>query len=89
MSYYNFKQFKDYNETKILNEMNGLILNKDDLPNNPMHIKTMVQYMLARKHEELYNQINANNVASFLIRFIPNEPIEEIRRKANLSDPVK
>ena len=86
--YYKFKTVNEYNSAKILNEMSQLISNKTDLPTHHVHVKNMIQFVLTRKHEDIFMAVTTKNVAKYLVSFIPTTSVGELKRLASLNDPV-
>ena len=87
--YYDFLNFMDLDFGAILQQMKKLATNKDDIPMDPINVLKMILYMMLRKEEELYKQINPKNLARHLVSFIPTESFEEIEKKAALNEPVR
>ncbi len=88
MYYNNFIRSYDLNTTLIIKQMKSLIGNQSDLPDNVFEIDKMISYILPRKREEFYIQIDSKNLPSHLVSFIPTESFEELNQKANSNDPV-
>ena len=53
-------------------------INKDDLPLEEIHAHRMIDQLLPNKTEKFYSEINANNIAEYLVKVIPKGSIEEI-----------
>jgi hypothetical protein len=86
--FYSYKRLHDYGDfITIFNQMSRLIENKEDLPPSDK-VLDMIFFMLPIKQETTYAKIDKSNIAKFLVEFIPKEPISEIKRKAELNDPV-
>ena len=76
----------------LLKRIKDLSENKLDDSFNELTVCMMLVYMLPRKQEELYNEIddtNITDVAQHLINFIPKGSFTEIKSKADRNDPVK
>ncbi len=86
--YYKFIDPKHLNGETILLDMEKFVSNKNDLPVDKINIMQMVMLLLPRKEETIYAKINKDNIAEHLSKCIPSEPIEHIRLKAGLNDPV-
>ena len=88
--FYNFKTSSDFNPLKILIQMNRLTRNRSDyMPVTMEMVCDMINYMMPRKEEKIYKQINEANIAEYLLGFIPNGTFTDIKSKADLNDPVK
>ena len=86
--YYKFIRSSDLNTTSIFKQMKAISGNRSDLPENVFEIDKMISYILPRKQDEFYKQINSKNLPSHLVSFIPTESFEELNLKANSNDPV-
>ena len=80
---------RNFKDGKLLKEMRKIISNKNDIPSDPADIRRMISWLLPRKEEEVYMQINEKTIAEKLVSFIPREPFEDIKKRADLKDPVK
>ena len=86
--FYEFKQVSDVEVLNIYVQMVDLTENRLDDSVDLDTVRNMIDYMLPRKEEHVYNQINMSNMAEHLVRFIPAGPFVEIKLKADLNDPV-
>ena len=86
--FYEFKQVSDVEVLNIYVQMVDLTENRLDDSVDLDTVRNMIDYMLPRKEEHVYNQINTTNMAEQLVRFIPAGPFVEIKLKADLNDPV-
>jgi len=86
--FYAFKQVSDVEVLSIYIQMVELTENRLDDSVDADTVRNMIDYMLPRKEEHVYNQINATNMAERLVRFIPAGPFVEIKLRADLNDPV-
>ena len=86
--FYEFKQVSDVEVLNIYVQMVDLTENRLDDSVDLDTVRNMIDYMLPRKEEHVYNQINTTNMAEHLVRFIPAGPFVEIKLKADLNDPV-
>ena len=86
--FYEFKQVSDVEVLNIYVQMVDLTENRLDDSVDLDTVRNMIDYMLPRKEEHVYNQINTTNMAEHLARFIPAGPFVEIKLKADLNDPV-
>ena len=87
--YYNFLKVTDFDCDAILQQMKKLAANRADFSMDLEAILKMIIFMMPRKEEKLYQQINSRNIARHFVSFIPIEPFEEIEKKADLNDPVR
>lgn len=75
---------------ELVKEMKRIIPSKNDLPSKSEDILRMISWMLPRKEESEYKEINERNLAQKLVSYIPTEPFEEIKMLAELKkDPVR
>ena len=51
-------------------------------------VAEMIQQIWIRKEEKFYKELNTNNLAAYLLKWIPTASFDEIQRKANENDPV-
>jgi hypothetical protein len=80
---------RNFNNGKLVKEIRRIIPNKNDLPPNSDEILRMFSWLLPRKQEKEYKEINERNLAQKFVNFIPTKPFEEIKRQADLGDPVR
>ncbi len=81
---------RNFANSELVNEMKRIIPSKNDLPSNSEDIFRMISWMLPRKEESEYMEINEGNLAQKLVSYIPTEPFEEIQMLADLKkDPVR
>lgn len=73
---------------KIFREMKSIAKNKNDLPQTIEGVQDMIFAITTRKEERVCRELNSRNLAAFLVKWIPTEPLEEIQRKADENDPV-
>jgi len=74
---------------KLVKKIRRIIPNQSDLPPNSDEILRMISWLLPRKQEEEYKEINEGNLAEKFVSFIPTKSFEEVKRGADLGDPVK
>ena len=86
--FYKFYDPNDFDCETILKKIKELAPNKNDISDDVEQIKKMIRIMLPRKEENLYAKINSSNIANHLLSFIPSDSIDEIKKKAELDDPV-
>jgi hypothetical protein len=79
----------EFDTKEILQKLRKNLKNSNDLPNVESCVINMIYFMLPRKQESVYRDLNANNLARNLASFIPTDSIEEIKRKQDLDDPVR
>jgi hypothetical protein len=87
--YYTFFHPRDFDAHTILAQMKSLVEKKSDVSDDPLNVLNMIVFMLPRKKETIYKKINQRNIARHLVSFIPKDSFEEIKRKADLNDPVR
>ena len=73
---------------KIFREMKSIAKNKNDLPQTIEGVQDMILAITTRKEERVCRELNLRNLAAFLVKWIPTEPLEELQRKADENDPV-
>ena len=84
-SFFDPRKFMD---GKLVKKIRRIIPNQSDLPPNSDEILRMISWLLPRKQEEEYKEINEGNLAEKFVSFIPTKSFEEIKREADLGDPV-
>jgi hypothetical protein len=79
----------EFDTKEILQKLRKNLKNSNDVPNVESCVINMIYFMLPRKQESVYRELNANNLARNLASFVPTDSFEEIKRKHDLDDPVR
>jgi hypothetical protein len=62
---------------------------KNDISDDLKDLEQMIEHLLIRKDENMCENLNKENIATFLASCIPTESFEELREKLNYDeDPV-
>ena len=82
-------QLGDYDLHLIHMQLRCSLEEKNDISDNLKDLEQMIEHMLIRKGASVCENLNKENIATFLVSCIPTESFEELREKLNFDeDPV-
>ena len=82
-------QLGDYDLALIHMQLRCSLEEKNDISDNLKDLEQMIEHMLIRKGASVCENLNKENIATFLASCVPTESFEELREKLNFDeDPV-